>query len=144
MTYNHILSTQHLHASLSILLPHETESDLNLFPGDAAQRFTAAPPTCPCDTIAFECNAGGELDGVTLWRVGGGGGSCSLFHSHSTSTSNCGPGNVFTAMFANTSASYASTLSGTATPELDGTRISCHGPTFPGTEVGSSTIQIVG
>ena len=116
-----------------------------LFSGDVAGQFTAPPPTCPSDTITFECTVKGNSSGITLWRVGSGGGSCSLFHSSSVSTSNCGPGNVFTAKFDVINAtSFLSSLSGTATPALDGTLIKCFGPMFPGDVVGSDTIQIVG
>lgn len=114
-------------------------------PGVVAGQFIAAPITCPGDTIHFECTVDGDNNGVTVWRVGGGGGSCSLFHNRPHSTSTCGPGTVFTARFRNVDGtSFLSTLSGIATLELDGTLIECFGPAYPGTIVGSSTIQVVG
>ena len=76
---------------------------------------------------------------------------CSLVH-RSTSSSICGPRDVFTARsgtgFGTASAtSYTSTLSGTATLELNGTLVECFGPANsvdPGNKVGSSTLQILG
>jgi len=116
-----------------------------IVPGGVARQFIAAPITCPGDTIHFECTVGGDTNGVTLWRVDGGGGSCALFHSRLHSTSTCGPGNVFTARFGNVDGtSFLSTLSGIATLELNGTLVDCFGPNFPGTKVGSSIVQIVG
>lgn len=115
-----------------------------LFPGDADGQFVAPPPTCPCDTITFECTVAGNTSGVTWWRLNGGSSSCTLLHrDRDTSvTSTC---NNFTAMFENTSAtSFPTSLSGTATLMLDGTLVECLGPTFPGNVVGSSIVQIIG
>ena len=120
------------------------EYDFKLFPGtsNVAGQFIAAPPTCPGDTICFECTVAGDTNGVTFWRVDGGSSSCTLLHWDTSVTSTC---NAFTAMIETVSASsFLSTLSGTATPELDGTLVECIGPNVPGTTVGSGTIQITG
>lgn len=88
---------------------------------------------------------------VTTWRVDESS-QCPLLHSSSSVTSTCGPvGNAFTATsgtgFGTSATSFSSTLSVTATPELDGTLIECFGPGSVGdlgNKVGSSTIQILG
>ena len=63
-----------------------------------------------------------------------------------------GTSNDFTAKpgsnFGTSATSYSSTLSATATPELDGTLVECFGPTSnvtdAGNRVGNSTIKIIG
>ena len=116
----------------------------------AAGQFTAAPPTCPGDTITFRCDVSGDNTDVTTWRVNGSS-ECPLVHSSSSVTSTCGAGNAFTATagtgFGTSATSFSSTLSVTATPELDGTLIECFGPGTVGdlgNKVGSSTVQILG
>ena len=50
-------------------------------------------------------------------------------------------------LFGTSATSYSSTLSGTATLELNGTLIECFGPHLnrdPGNRVGDSTLQILG
>ena len=118
-------------------------------PGDVTAQFTAAPPTCPGDTFTFRCNVTGDMSGFTTWRVGGNS-ECNLLH-RSTSFSICGLSDAFTASFGTgfgTSAtSFSSTLSGTATPALNGTLVECFGPANnvdPGNRVSSSTLQILG
>ena len=49
--------------------------------------------------------------------------------------------------FGTNASSYSSTLTGTATPTMDGTLIECFGPAFSrdfGNMVGNSTLQILG
>ena len=118
-------------------------------PGYVAGQFTAAPPICPGDTFTFQCTVSGDKYGVTLWRVGGLN-ECPLLHSTPDSHP-CGNGSPFTAMtgteFGKNASSYSSTLSGTATPTLDGTLVECFGPDFnrdSGNMVGHSTLQILG
>ena len=115
--------------------------------GDAAGQFTAARPTCPGDTFTFRCSVSGNINGVTIWRVGGSI-ECILVHS-ATSIAVCG--NVFTARpeagFGTNGLSFSSTLSGTANPALNGTLVECFGPANnvdPGNRVGGSTLQIIG
>ena len=130
-------------------MAHEIEwpGSFIFFPGDAAGQFTAPPPTCPSDTFTFRCTVTGDNTGDTIWRVGGSSG-CRLEHSDTGVTDACGPGDVFIAMFENTSAiSFSSTLSGTATTELNGTLVECFGPLFnfdAGNMVGNGILQIVG
>ena len=116
-------------------------------PGDVGGQFTAAPPTCPSDTITIRCTVGGDSTGTTFWRVGGSGGSiCALSHSTPTVITTCG--SVFTARFDTTNAtSFSSILSGTATTELDGTLVECFGPAFSqdaGNRVGNGIVQTIG
>ena len=121
-----------------------------LSPGDVAGQFTAALPTCPDDTFTFRCTVTGDRTGETTWRVNGSS-QCILVHTF-TSSSICGPSNALTAIpgagFGTTSAtSFTSTLSGTATPALNGTLVECFGPANNvdlGNRVNSSTIQILG
>jgi len=120
-----------------------------LSPGDVGGQFTAAPATCPSDTITFRCTVTGDNSGTTFWRVGGSGGfTCILLHSTPTVNTTCGPGQVFTARFDTANAtSFSSTLSGTATTELDGTLVECFGPAFSlgaGNRVGNSIVQTIG
>ena len=104
--------------------------------------FTAPPPTCPCDTITFECTVAGDTNGGTWWRLDDGSTSCTLLHEDTSIIDHC---SVFTAMFENTSAtSFPTTLSSTATPALNGTLVECLGPSSGSAIVGSSTIQIIG
>ena len=63
----------------------------------------------------------------------------------------CGLRNVFTARsgtgFGTSATSYSSSLSGTATSELNGTLVECFGPAFSrdtDNRVGESTIQVLG
>ena len=99
------------------------------FPAVTGQ-FTAAPPTCPGDTFTFRCTVTGEMSGSTIWRVGVGTPECTLAHT-STSSSICGPSDVFTARsgtgFGTGATSFTSTLSGTATSTLNGTLVECFG-----------------
>ena len=120
-----------------------------LSPGDVAGQFTAAPPTCPGDTFAFRCNVTGDMNGETRWIMNGNI-ECALQH-RSPSTTKCGPDNPFTARpetgFGTNGPSYTSTLSGTATPELNGTVVECFGPAMnvnPGNRVGGSNLLITG
>ena len=109
--------------------------------GDVVGQFIPPPPTCPFDTITFECTVAGD-NGVTFWRLDGGSTSCILLHRDTSVTSVC---NVFTAMFENTSTNFfPTTLSATASPALNATLVECLGPAFPGTIVGDSTIEIIG
>ena len=77
---------------------------------------------------------------------------CPLQHS-STSSSICGPGNVFTARVetgfgqGTNATSFSSTLSGTADPGLNGTLVECFGPANnvdPDNRVGDSILYITG
>ena len=120
-------------------------------PGDVAGQFTPASPTCPGGTFTFTCTVIGGVTGLTTWRVGGSS-ECVLVH-RSTSLSVCGPGLVFTANSGaefgpGTSAtSFTSTLSGTATPSLNGTLVECFGPANnvnAGNLVGNSNLKILG
>jgi len=121
-------------------------------PGDVGGQLTAAPPTCPSDTITFSCTVTGDNNGITIWRVDGNDVECSLLHSNAGDpevvTNPCGPGGDFTARFNATSAtSFSSTLSGTATLALDETMVECFGPGTilnAGNLVGNNTLQIVG
>ena len=117
--------------------------------GDVSAQLTAPPPTCPGDTFSFRCTVSGDMRGVTISRVGGSI-ECYLVH-RATSSSICGPGDVFKATpetgFGISATSFSSTLSGTATSELNGTLVECFGPANnvqPGNRVGSSTLQILG
>jgi len=123
---------------------------LNLL-GHVAGQFTAAPPTCPGDTFTFRCNVTGDMNGITIWRVGGGSSECSLVHSTASVPVSCGVASPFTAApgtgFGTSSTSFTSTLSGTATTTLNGTLVECFGPAFnrdAGNLVGTNTIQIRG
>ena len=121
-----------------------------LSPGDVAAQFTAPPPTCPGNNFTFRCNVTGDMSRITLWRVGGGSSSCPLLHN-SPGTPTCGPGSVFTARAGSgfdqgtNATSFSSTLSGTATSELNGTLVECFaGLPSNGNAVGNSTLQILG
>ena len=116
---------------------------------NVAGQFTAAPPSCPGDVLTFRCTVTGDRNGVTIWRVNAGS-DCNLVHRISSS-SICGPSEVFTARsgtgFGTNGPSFTSTLSGTATPTLNGTLVECFGPANnvdPGNRVGDSALQILG
>ena len=57
---------------------------------------------------------------------------CPLSHISTTSSTICDPSNAFTAKpgtgYGTSTTSFTSTLSGTATPALDGTLVECFGP----------------
>ena len=117
-------------------------------PGDVAGQLTGPPPTCPGGTFIFRCTVGGDISGFTNWRVGGSS-ECTLVHRPASSL--CRPNNVFTARsetgFGTNGPSYTSTLSGTATPGLNGTLVECFGPANnvdPGNRVGGNMLQILG
>ena len=118
-----------------------------LSPGHVAGQFTAAPPTCPGNTLTFRCTVTGNINGFTIWRVNGSI-ECALLHSSTASSSIC---DTFTARsgmgFGTSTTSYSSTLSGNATPALDGTLVECFGPANnvdSGNRVDSSTLHIIG
>ena len=76
---------------------------------------------------------------------------CSVVHSTVDDLGACGSGSPFTVTtgtgFGTSGTSFSSTLSGTATSELDGTLVECFGPAFSrdaGNMVGNSTLQILG
>lgn len=130
------------------------KSPIFFHPVDVAGQLTAAPPTCPGDTLTFNCTVtDGDMSGLTTWRVGGG--RCTLLHSESV-TDTCGPNtanSVFTATPGRAfgpgtnATSFSTTLSGTANSILDGTIVECFGPAATlnlMNRVGDSTIQIVG
>ena len=119
--------------------------------GDVDGQFTAAPPTCPGGTFTFRCTVTGDSDGFTTWRVNGSSECNALTHRISSSSSPCGPSNAFTARpgtgFGTSGPTYSSTLSGTATSELDGILVECFGPANnvdPRNRVGGDTLQILG
>ena len=118
-------------------------------PDDVAGQLTAAPLACPGENFTFRCNVTGNMSGFTIWRVNGSS-ECPLLH-RSNSDSICGPGNAFRARpgngFGTNATSFTSTLSGTATPALNGTLVECFGPAnnvVPGNMVGRNTLQILG
>ena len=68
-----------------------------------------------------------------------------------TASSICGPDNAFTARagigFGTSGPSFSSSLSGTASSNMDSMLFECFGPdnnVHPGNRVGSGTLQIVG
>ena len=76
---------------------------------------------------------------------------CGLLHNTASAPGPCGPGSPFTVTtgtgFGTSVTSYSSTLSGTATSELNGTLVECFGPAFSrdaGNKVGKSTLHILG
>ena len=118
-------------------------------PGDVAGQLTAAPLTCPNDTFTFTCTVTGNISGITIWRVGTSGNITQLALVHRL-TSNNSIG-LFTAKpgtgFGTNGPTFTSTLSGTATPALEGKPVECFGPANNvknGNLVESSTLQIVG
>ena len=122
----------------------------SISPGDVTGQFTAAPPTCPGDTFTFRCTVTGDRNGITIWRVNGSS-ECSLVHNTAGDPSSCGSNSPFTVTtgtgFGTSANSFTSTLSGTATTILNGTRVKCFGPALSrnaGNVVGNSTLQIVG
>ena len=122
--------------------------EIHVSPGNVLGQLTAAPPTCPGDTFTFRCNVTGDLRGITLWRAGV---ECILPHSTTNAPTPCGSGSPFVAAsrtgFGTSAISYSSTLSGTATSELNGTLVECFGPAFSRDAenmVGKSTLQILG
>ena len=119
-----------------------------IFPvAHVAGQLTAPPPTCPGDTFTFRCTVIGDRNGITIWRVGGNS-ECLLTHNTAGTTSTCGPGRVFTARIeTGFGLSFTSTLSGTASPTLNGTLIECFGPALSRdaeNRVGGSILQISG
>ena len=123
---------------------------IGLFPGFVAAQFTAAPPTCPGDTFTFRCAVTGDMNGITIWRVGGSS-ECSVVHSIASAPHTCGSGSPFTVTavtgFGTGATSFTSTLSGTATSALNDTLVECLGPAFsrdPWNMVGNSRLQILG
>ena len=122
---------------------------IGLHAADVAGQFTAAPATCPGETFTFRCTVSGDLNGVTIWRVGGSS-ECPLPH-RSNSSSICGPNNVFKAKsstgFGTSATTYSSTLSGTATPELNGTLVECFQQATslaPQRIINSTTLMLLG
>ena len=125
--------------------------------GDVTGQLTAAPPTCPGETFTFTCTVTGDINGTTIWRVAGsttwsegGNRECPLLH-RTSSSSICGPSNVFTANsgagFGASATSFTSTLSGTAAPALDGTLVECFGlatSTDPWNLVGKGMLKLKG
>ena len=114
---------------------------------DVTGQMIAAPPTCPGDTFTFKCTVVGNMSGLTTWRVNRSN-KCILIHRTNSSII-CGA--TFTARsgtgFGTSGPSFSSTLSGTATPALDGTLVECFGPDHnvdAGNMVGNSTLQIIG
>ena len=121
--------------------------DLYFPQGDVTGQLTPVPPTCPGDTFTFSCTVTGDINGVTIWRVGGRI-LCVLVH-RATSIAVCG--NTFTARpetgFGTSGPSFTSTLSGIADPALNGTLVECFGPgnsVDPGNTVNGSTLWIIG
>ena len=83
--------------------------------------------------------------------MGGGSSECSLTHTTVDGPRPCGSGSPFTVTtgtgFGTNATSYSSTLSSTATSELDGTLVECFGPGFDrnaGNTVGKNRLQILG
>ena len=119
-------------------------------PDDVAGQFTAAPPTCPGDTFTFRCTVTGDMSGFTIWRVNGSS-VCILLHSTIGFSASCGSSSAFIVTtgtgFGTSATFYTSTLSGTATSELNGTLVECFGPGLArdaNNRVGTSTLQILG
>ena len=119
-------------------------------PGEVTGQFTPAPPTCPGDAFTFTCTVTGDMNGFTIWRVGGT--NILPLHHRSDHTSSyegfiATPGAGFGQ--GTSATSFTSTLSGTANPELklNGTLVECFGPTnneMLSNRVGNGTIQIKG
>ena len=90
----------------------------------------------------------GDSEDTVAYILNGGSSECSLVHS---TASLCVSGGVFTARpgtgFGTSSTFYKSTLSGTATPTMDGILVECFGPLFArdaANIVGNSTLQVLG
>ena len=118
-------------------------------PGDVAGQLTATLPTCPGYNITFRCTVTGDMEGITIWRVNRSS-DCNLVH-RTTSSSICGPNDVFTARsdtgFGSSGPLFSSTLSLTANTSLDGILVECFGPANnvdAGNRINGSTIQIPG
>ena len=118
-------------------------------PGDVAGQLTATLPTCPGYNVTFRCTVTGDMNGITIWRVNRSS-DCNLVH-RITSSSICGQNDIFTARsgsgFGTSTTSFTSTLSGTATPVMNGILVECFGPANtvdPGNRINGSTIQIPG
>jgi len=56
--------------------------------GNVAGQLTTPPPTCPGNTFTLRCTVTGDVNGITIWRVGGSSNLCVLLHM-STSTVIC-------------------------------------------------------
>ena len=76
---------------------------------------------------------------------------CPITHSTAGATATCGAGGAFKARpgaeFGTSATSYSSTLSGTATSEVNGTLVECFGPSLvreARNRVGESTLKILG
>ena len=122
-----------------------------IFQGGVAGQFTAASSTCPGDTFTFRCTVTGDMSGITIWRVDGGSSECPLVHTTIDGPRPCGSGSPFTVAtgsgFGTNATSFSSTLSGTASPRLDGTLVECFGPDLArnaGNTVGKNRLQILG
>ena len=118
--------------------------------GDVAGQFIPAPPTCPGGTFTFRCTVGGGNTGVTIWRVSRSS-EYILVHSTVDAPCPCGSASTFTVTtgtgFGTSATSYSSTLSGTATPSINGTLVECFGPGLARNAentVGKSMLQILG
>ena len=117
--------------------------------GDVTAQFIAAPPTCPGDSLIFNCTVGNK-DGITVWRVGGRS-ECALVHSTQSDPQSCGSGSPFIVStgtgFGTNATFFTSILKATAIPTLNGTLVECFGPVFSrgaGNLVGYSILQIFG
>ena len=76
---------------------------------------------------------------------------CTLLQSTVDAPHPCGSGSPFTVTpetgFGTSATSFSSTLTGTATPTLDGTMVECFGPALSRdaeNRVGNSILQIIG
>ena len=116
--------------------------------GDVAAQFIKAPPTCPGDNLVLNCTVG-NMDGGTLWRVGGR--ECVLIHNTRSVPHPCGSDSPFIAStetgFGTDATLFTSTLKATAIPTLNGTLVECFGPRLSrgaANLVGRSILQILG
>ena len=102
---------------------------ISLFGTAAGAQLTAPSPTCPGLEAVFRCTADDSNGfGATAFRVNENTtGQCVLDHDMMTpSTLTCGPGGVFTAALEPPVGNpYNSTLTVTATEELDGATVRC-------------------
>ena len=148
------MATEKYHSIPFVHLHVVSHVTMYLSSGHGAGQFNAAHPTCLGDTFNLSCTVVGNTTGFTIWRVGGNStNECPLIHSSTSPSSVCGPGRAFIArgetdFGPGTSAtSFSSTLSGTATPALNGTLVECFGPANnvdPENRVGNTTLQILG